>query len=350
MPIYTRYFSPTDYGAFNYVSSSIQIFTAIVAVGADHTYARLFFAARSEEDRKTLTTNWILFLAIWGALLFALLVPFSKDLSRISFATDEYWVLWAFGLACSPLVNINVVSAQALRNSFRMRRFFMLSVLGALLPVVLALIAVLVFNTGVTGVIGAVCVSALIMLPIRIWSVREFFVARVSFDMLRDLLKYGAPLAVSLLASALLSMNDRLLLAHLVSLHDLGVYSIAVAVSGVMLLAATGFWYAWTPYTLELYEGRPEARALVGRAATFAVVGLGCAAVAISAFAPDVINILVAEEFREATVFVPPLVLGLPFTAGRMSRRQAPLSPRRDRYSRYCPALRWFSASPRTRC
>src|ERR687896_1666934 len=52
IPIYTRIFSPEEYGALSVVLTLAGLFIAIVALGGDSAFVRYFLAARTLQERR----------------------------------------------------------------------------------------------------------------------------------------------------------------------------------------------------------------------------------------------------------------------------------------------------------
>ncbi|MEX0791153.1 MAG: oligosaccharide flippase family protein, partial [Actinomycetota bacterium] len=84
LPIYTRIFSPEQYGTLSIVLTVAGLVLAIVALGGDSAFSRYFLAARTLPERQTVTSTWIGFLGAWSVLATLLLLPFSGDLARLA--------------------------------------------------------------------------------------------------------------------------------------------------------------------------------------------------------------------------------------------------------------------------
>jgi O-antigen/teichoic acid export membrane protein len=311
LPIYTRYFTPAEFGAYAYVGIGVQFFTGLIALGADQAYALLFFGAGDEKERRILTSTWLSFLSVWSVFALCVALLGVAHLSAASLGTADGRLLWGLGLACAPLAIVNGLCGQALRNRFRMQPYLVLSVAAAILPVLFGLIAVVAFHLGAAGAMGGIALGAAVILPFRLWSIRDELTFAFSWESLKKLLVLGIPAGIAAIASGLLTMTDRLMLGQFVSLHDFGIYSIAFAVSSAMLLVSSGLWQAWTPFVLQTHESDADAPARIGRAATYALAGLGLAAVTVSAFAAEIVTLLAAPQYRSSAGIVPVMAFGL---------------------------------------
>jgi O-antigen/teichoic acid export membrane protein len=173
------------------------------------------------------------------------------------------------------------------------------------------LVLVLGFDRGLEGVLAGTLIGALAVLPARLWSVRAFLAPVFSRALLGKLLRFGLPLVPGSIAFWTMLVSDRLLLGKLGSLDELGLYAVAGGVSAVLLFANAAFAQAWSPHALREYErDAVAAPAFYARVLTYLLFVFGALAVAVSAFAPELVGLLAADSYRGAAEAVPALALG----------------------------------------
>lgn len=328
LPIYTRIFEPAEYGALSIILTLAGFLMAIVILGGDSAYARFFFAARTFEERQLITSTWIGFLAMWSVAVVLVLLPFSPQIADWALSGDVRAALIAVPLLSVPIVLVNRMCAQVLRNEFRATALTGLNFASIGLTVGIGLFVAVVLKMGVLGIlIGSLCGEAL-MLPVRIWFARGMLRASFSRRVLGPLLAFGIPLVPISLAYWVFQVSDRIFLAQLSTLQQVGLYSVAASLVGLTSIAISALGQAWSPHAVRVYEEEPDyAPKLFGRMMTYVLAGFGFLCVGITVFAPELLAVLTGAAFSGAAVAVGPLAIGMvayastQITAGGISLR-----------------------------
>lgn len=309
LPVYTRLLSPRDYGVLGFVLSAQVLFTSLLSVGSDSAYARFFFQQDTLAGRQTLTSTWFAFLAAWSFVLTAILLPFSGAISRAAFDTTHYRLVVIFALLATPVILMNNMFAQVLRNEFRARLFTILNIATVLLTAACGVTAVAV-GLGVNGIIGGMLVAALVLLPVRIWTARHMLRWSMSRPLLRELIRFGAPLLPASMAYWVFELSDRIVLGKLSSLSEVGLYTVAIAITSGLALLVGALGQAWAPHSLHVYERRTDdAPAYFGQMLTYILAGFGLVSVLVTAFAPELVSVLAPPRYHRAAAAVAPLAL-----------------------------------------
>jgi O-antigen/teichoic acid export membrane protein len=312
LPIYTRLFTPADYGAWSYVMTTMAFAGSVLALGGESAYCRYYFEAETERERQDITSTWILFLAGWSIVAVALCLPSTSRLSEWSFGNTAQRHLFALALLAVPCALLNQICGQVLRNQFRASLFSALNALTTLLTVGLSLFAVVRLQWGIAGLLSGALLAAMVMLPIRLWTVRTMLRPVFSTSWLRRLLAYGLPLLPASVAYWVLGLSDRLILGKLASFEEVGFYAVASSLTAVLALASSAFGQAWSPHALQAYEQHPAAAPhFCGRVMTYLLAGFGLLSVGLAAFAPEALLVLSTPSFHPAALAVGPLALGV---------------------------------------
>lgn len=343
LPIYTRVFSPAEYGVWGYATTAVGLLTGVLALGGDSAYARYYFAARTFEERRTLTSTCIAFLALWSVGVVLLALPFSGLISRWSFGTGKHALLLVVVLLSAPVGLVGALLGEALRNQFRPVLYTVLSTANAVSVIALSLIAVLILHWGLVGVGAGTLLGTLLLLPARIWAVRELLAADFSLRVLRQLLHFGVPLVPVSVAYWVFAYSDRIVIAKLSTLAQVGLYSVAASVTAILALAHGALGQAWSPHAMRMYEEDPEfARAFFGRMLAFIVLLFGALCVAISAFAPEILRVVAPPSYEHAATAVAPLCLGyLAFASTQVTALGISLAKR----TVYFAVFAWMAAA-----
>ena len=175
-------------------------------------------------------------------------------------------------------------------------------VLNAIAVVVLALLGRLTLTTALAAGLVPILVTVLLGLGLSGGFVRPHLPAGYR----STVLSYGAKVTSGTVAGQLLSRLDQLLLVGLAAPKQLGLYAVAVTMSGLSQAAAQGIGLA---LLTRLSAGPPGSRG-IARKARLLTLAVSCTiATGTALVAPVVLPTLFGQEFRDA---VPLLLLLLP--------------------------------------
>ena len=343
IPIYTRVFTPEQFGILSYVTTLGGLLGAVLVLGGDSAYARFFFEAQTLERRQLITSTWVGFLAAWSLIVTLLLVPFAGLVAEASFGNTQTTPLLVAILLIGPVSLVNRMCAEVLRNDFRAAAYVALNAASTSLFIGFVVLAVVVLRLGLLGVLLGTLAAELVMLPVRLWTARSMFRFQFSVQVLRQLLAFGIPLVPTSLAYWVFLTSDRLILGKLSTLEQLGLYSVANSLVGLATIVVTAFAQAWSPHSIRLYEEeRASASMVYGRVMTYLLAGFGLLAVAITAFGPELLHVLTTSAYSGASAAIAPLAIGLvamastQITAGGISLVKR---------TKYLAMLAWLAAA-----
>ncbi|RMF08923.1 MAG: hypothetical protein D6763_08890 [Alphaproteobacteria bacterium] len=340
LPIYTRVFSAGEYGMMSFMFSVTLLLASIVTIGGDQLYVRFYFEAADDRERATITPTWILFIAAWGAAVTTLVLPWSESFAMWSFGRADYDTLIMIAVLGVPLSVLNRVCGHVLRARFRPGLGAVLNLATAVLSVVLGLVGAVPLGLGLVGIFGGVLVAELLMLPLRLWSIRSLLALSFSFTFLRRALAFGFPLVPTLLAIWVFTMSDRVMLSQLASFEDVGRYGVAAALVSIISLANLALTQALGPHAMSAYESTPaQAAVLYGRVLTYVLAGFGILCVVVTAFGAEIIMILTTAEFHAGAQAVGPLALGLVAYATTQITSLGAIVVKKTRYLALCSFL-----------
>jgi len=311
LPVYSRVLTTEDYGEWNILVTGVGLLSAFLVLGGDAAYARLFFTTKTHEEQQTMTSTWFAFLALWSSSLVLICVLFSRPIAAWALDKPEHASLVILSLLAAPFGLINSMCAQALRNRFQARQFVFWNVTSAVLSIGFSVFAAGVLQWGIGGILAGALLANVLMLPIRLWTIRDLIRLRFSFDILKQLLKFGVPLVPTSLAYWIFASSDRILLGQLADLSQVGLYAVANQITSALGFLYGAMGQAWSPRAVALYEvDAAQASQVFGQMLTYFLIFFGVLCVGVSAFGYEMIKVLSTPEYYPAAAAVGPLALG----------------------------------------
>jgi O-antigen/teichoic acid export membrane protein len=199
---------------------------------------------------------------------------------------------------------------ESMRLRFQAAHYLVTAATATILTSTLAVAFVTALDLGVEGVFLAGVVGNLIACAYAFWVVRDAVVGRFSRKDLRTMLAFGLPLVPAALVAWLLALVDRVLLAKLGDLDEVGKFAIASRLTLLLLLAVNGFMLAVGPFLYSLYsQDQPLEKAARGRMLTYFAFILSLGALLVTVFAHPILSVL-APAFADSEWAVGPLAFG----------------------------------------
>ncbi len=250
LPILTRTLGPVEYGQVVAFALIVTLAGAVAGMNVHGAVGVLWFRREPEEMKDIVGAA--MFVAILSTVIVAPLVALILYLfPDVGAGLSPIW-----GAAAAVTAGANVV-IQARLALWRARqlpwRMATLQFSTAALNLALSLLAVLVLGLGAGGRNGGYLAATLVAALVAIcalmlgnelrWTVRRQHLA--------ELLRFGAPLIIHLLASAILTTADRWVVSIRLDAEALGIYGAGAQLGMVMAILGDAFVKAYAPWFYE---------------------------------------------------------------------------------------------------
>ena len=296
LPVYTRYLSPSDYGAIEALVALSAVIFALLRAGIQSSFFRFYFDAEGERRRLTVvrTSFWFTMgtatAALFGGLVFA--GPIAHALYGSTEHTDlvraAFVGLWA---------SMNYDQLTALfRVEERSVSYAAASLTNVLLTVGATILLVVVFDKGPLGVLvgnfsGTLAVYAVLLAYRRTQLGLEF--DRAVF---RRMTAWGMPFVPSVIALNAIDFSDRFFLVRLRDQHELGLYAIGMRISAALLFLLAAFRTAWPAFAYSIRDD-DEAKRTYGFVLTYVTFFSSWAALGLGLCSPWLVRLLTTPDF-----------------------------------------------------
>ena len=193
-----------------------------------------------EIDKGRVLSSGLAVLLVAG-LAFALISP---AISFIDYFSGYAWLIAAYVLAA----NIHSVCAQYVRACDKTGLFALQGIINTALVIILNILFLVFFKMGVLGYVLSVVVADVLVTVFLFFAGRlykEIRVSLVSKDLVKDLLKYSAPMIPATIFWWITSVSDRYMVTYFVGETVNGLYSAAYKIPTALTLVSSVFLEAW---------------------------------------------------------------------------------------------------------
>ncbi len=329
VPFYTNVLLPAEYGIVAYLYSLIAFTNILYWYGMEAAYFR--FAtdtgppdAAGAGGTGTVTPSGTFFSTpfismIGTSLLFSLsLFAFRGMISSWIGVPPEKDVLIAYTAGILFLDAVVVIPFAFLRLARMAKMFAWVKFLGILTNVLLNIVLLLKYRTGVEGIfisgLIASAVTLLMLLPV----IAGEFRPRFDGKMLRAMLRFCLPTVPAGLALMALQVVDRPILRALTDDATVGIYQANYRLGIFMMIAVSVYDYAWRPFFFS-QASKPDAQKMFARVMTYVVLALSVVFFVFTFFLPDLIRLQIGghhfihPKYWEGLGIVPVVMMGYLF-------------------------------------
>jgi O-antigen/teichoic acid export membrane protein len=307
LPISTRYFEPDELAKINLFLMVFTIALPLVSLGLDQGFMRFFHEKKTEEEKKDLFSD-CLFIGIFFLIVFSLFaLPFQDKISKWLFdEVNSLVILYLF------LCTLNILVLRYVSLLHRMNNAVFLFTITSISSVPLLKVSYLlaaVYDAQYYTAILVMAYTSLFTLIITFIVNRgkTNFKVPLRRNLTSNLLKFSVPLMPISVITLLNNYIPMFLLRTLDELHQLGIYSTAVTLAGIITLLQSGLNTFFAPYVYKNYkeDGALKKIRKMHKIVVLAMVGF---AILIITF-QDVIVLLLGKEYRIAVYFLPYLLV-----------------------------------------
>lgn len=302
LPVYTRIFSPPEYGAIEMLVVVTAFLSAFLGMGMDSAQSMYFFKEKDRgiaQQRKVVSSilQWRL---TWGTAIVVLSTVASPIANFYLFGGKLGWAHFAIAFSGALAAQIMGQSVEVLRLLYRPWPYVGMMLLQNVIAATAILVLVLVFDQQILGYFLGTTLAALLSAAGGWWLVREYVdFSTVHWDRWSGLLHFGAPLLLSDLAFYFMNSTDRWFIQHYRGEAELGIYALGAKLAMLMALAIETFRKAWWPIAMDAMFGAdgPETYRMIAR--LFAGV-TSAAVVVVTLMSPWLVRWFAAPEYHEA--------------------------------------------------
>jgi len=310
--VFARVFTRGEYGLIELGTTLTVVVLTITDAGLTAAALRSFYDYTTERDdeRRTVLLTGFLTTTAWALVVAGLIVLFRDEIAHWLFSRPGAGTLVVVIAGSVLAVNTWRYAGEVMRIRLMAFNYLATTLIAAVLSTTIAIVGVVALDWRVKGVFVAGVIGSSVAAAFGLVTIRRSLEGRFSPHELRRMLAYGLPLVPASIAAWALALIDRIILAHIGSLSQVGQYAIANRLASLVMIGLTAFLFALTPFLLSTYSRDPvQEKAARGRTLTYLTFILCFAGLTLTLFAKELIDVL-APRFDESYKAVGPLMLG----------------------------------------
>jgi O-antigen/teichoic acid export membrane protein len=300
LPLYTSYLGTKGFGKIETITALSTVLVIVLSAGISSAFFRFYFDSPDPERRVLVvrTAFWFTMgMATAGLVLGCVLATPLAHLLKLG---DDPWLVRAGAVGLWAQMNY----AQ-LTNLFRVEersvQFVIASVANILVTVGVTVLLVVGLHKGPTGAVVGNFVGTLAVYLVLVGYRRYQLGWQFDRSLLREMNRFGLPLVPSALALWAINFIDRFFVAVYKGQGEVGVYSLAVRASSVIVFLMIAFRLAWPAFAYSI-DDDSSARRTYSYVLTYLLFVCCWISLALGALAPWIVKVLAPTkpEFHRA--------------------------------------------------
>ncbi|HEV0104568.1 TPA: oligosaccharide flippase family protein [Streptococcus pneumoniae] len=309
VPIYTRVLTTTEYGFYDLVYTTIQLFVPILTLNISEAVMR--FLMKDGVSKKSVFSIAVLDIFI-GSIAFALLL-LVNNLFSLSDLISQYsiyiFVIFVFYTLNNFLIQfskgIDKIGVTAISG-----------VISTAVMLAMNVILLVVFDWGLLGffianVCGYVIPCIYIVSRLRLW---ELFEIKIDKKLQWEMVYYALPLVLNILSWWVNNTSDRYIVTAIVGIQASAIISVAYKIPQILSTISAIFIQSWQISAIKTQEDKSDttfvSNMLLYYNALLLIIASG-----IILFVKPISNILFGISFYSAWELVPFLIISSLFNA-----------------------------------
>ena len=310
VPILTRTFSPSDYGVIELVLLIISVLVSFLILGFDSAIAFYFYKIEDEIERKKIISTGFYFLLIISLVIIIGLIFFVDSVSLVIFKETKYSPVLFIAFLVAFFTLLNSFFGKLMRIYLKPYNYSYLIISTSFLSFLFILFFVLKTNLGIIGIFYGYLIANTLSLFLGFGLTFSSYTLSFSRSILKSLLTFGLPLALVSVFGLILTLADRFFLANIMTLREVGIYSVGVKISHILLLVVGGFQLAWGPFAFSIYKKEKANQTFAKTLKYFTIITCGLALI-ITIFSREIVTIIADSEYINASNVVGLLSLAI---------------------------------------
>jgi O-antigen/teichoic acid export membrane protein len=337
IPIYTRFISPTNYGAMELIEILASVVMLVISMGVAETMSRFYYGEKKQAKRNEVVSTTIIGFGVLGVPIVILFLLLSGFISQLVMEDVQYRYYLQVAIATVWFVMLCEIGYNYLRMRYMAKLFVSITVAQLILALSLNIWFIVFLKLDILGVFYSTLITqslvGIVLCLVILGKIRLHF----SIPVLWRLIRFGLPLVPSRIGSMLGFVSNRFFLRWFASpdpilaLTQVGLFSLGhkfgVIINRFVNVPFNSFW---GPRRLDLLlSNSPGVKETVARICTYATMLSIYLALLLSSGIESVIEIMADPRYRGAHLVVPfvalaYVALGLErhFTTGILYRKK----------------------------
>lgn len=305
LPVYTRFLSPQDYGVIELLSMLMDFVGIIFGMRLAEAIFRYYFDAGSDAERKSVISTSLFLSFALNAIGVLLVMLLAEPLAHLLFGgsgQSNYIRLFSLTLLLEAVTAVPMIFVRAQQRPWL---FIAFNLFKLAMQLSLNIYLIVIKGMRVEGVIYSALISGVVMACVLTVYTLSKVGMHTSYNVLGKVARFSIPLILATIGSFYLTFGDRYFLRVFGNLSEVGIYALGYKFGFILtVLMWDPFEKIWASQRYEVHR-RPDALDIFRKTFVFMSLLMIAAALGISLFVKDLLDVMSAPAFHPAHAIVP---------------------------------------------
>lgn len=307
IPIYTIYFTPTEYGVIDLIQSVLMMIMIFGILQLETSIQRYYYGVESEEKRNNASTIFLTVTALSIVLMIGVFL-LSNQISLLLFNSLLYSYEIKIASVIIPLTNMSIVSFIVFRYMKKPLLFGVATLLQIIISAVSTIVFVVYLKIGILAVFYGQVLGLLVVNILQLIFLRNFYKLYWEYGVLKKMLQFALPQFPARIGSTSNVYINRFFILGFLSTSAIGIFSVGLKFSSLMQLFLSAFSMAWIPFMYETLDKENHKKIFVNVFKCVCIL-IFLLVVGLSFFSKEIIQMFTTPEYYEAYYLVGGLAL-----------------------------------------
>jgi O-antigen/teichoic acid export membrane protein len=301
VPVYTKIFTPADYGIINLVNNFYTLVFILTSLSLDTAVYRWYFEKEDSQYRHKVVGSWVYSTIISSLTGCTLIFLLSEPLSNLILKQDQYAIFFQYIALALGASIFNSYMNTLLRIEQKAILLAIFNTVSGLLTVGLTIVFVIYLNMRLEGVFLGIAVSQSTTALVAFILLRKWFFP-VQFDktLLKNMLKYSLPAIPAGIAYWVLNNSSGYFIDGLYKQRsEVGLFNIANSIAALVGLVVGAFQQAWVPFAMSIHKN-PDAVKVYARVLVLYCAIVGGLAMLTGMFSYEILVLFTHKDYYDA--------------------------------------------------
>lgn len=327
LPLYTSSLSAELFGLFALFEVVFQVIQGVTGLGLKGGLMRWYWDEKHLNEQKEIFFS-VLVTYFWVNIISIILLYFAFDfIADVVFQVPISQTLKLVFLLSTFIRLMVDLLLLLMRIQHKAKKHTNYQLIQIALFVGCVAVFLPLLGWEVEGVFASFLISYLIPLLLLLPYIRQNVVSNYRSDIVKDMMAFGLPIALSNMVNLVLSISDKFIINFFGTLKNVGNYTLAFKISNIVQLMIVNAFM--NSYTHVYYKGMKDAdnNRFFSKTIIYLVLILSFVSLGLVLFIEDVVKVLTLQnaDYLDSIAIIPVLTLGLIF-GGLRSMLTLPLT------------------------
>lgn len=314
LPIYTEYFTVTEFGRLGLILAIIIILSQIVVLGQGQSILRFNNPQYGQWNVKSVLFSLTILVVITSLLFISLAEVTLAPLASLLGNPADYYSSLQIAVYIIGVTVINNLFQNKLRADEKSIFYTVLNILKLIVLMIVTIYLVAGEQIGINGVLIGQLSSEVFALLVIIPTMIKQMELKFNMEVIQVSLKFGLPLIFSALSMTLLNVSDRFLIKFLANEEVLGLYELGYRVAGILnMFLIMPLSLTLLPIAYKIYN-QPGDKEYYKKIMTYVTFLLMWGGLFLAVYSKEIISIFASNDsYIPASEVVPIILLSYVF-------------------------------------